>query len=139
MLEAIIIMCSMSEPMTCYPQMAYPTTCSGEISPIENPVEIDNIIYVPTEMVWCDPHSLTWAAFKHDLEPSNYNSAMDKLEKQALDMVFREHMKNLFEVWMREPDPDPTRSIAGADKLRDVYDKVATEIDRRIAEREAKP
>lgn len=74
----------------------------------------------------------------HDLAPSVYNEHMDVLEKEALDQSFRKHMANLFDVWMREPETDPGRTIAGADKLRHMYDKVMTEIDRRIAERKAK-
>ena len=83
MLAAVVIMCSLHEPASCYPQMVYPTTCNGDLSPIENPVEIDSVIYVPTEMVWCDPHALTWVTLEDDqtLVLDAWGVITDRLER----------------------------------------------------------
>jgi hypothetical protein len=83
MLAAVVIMCSLMDPPQCYPQEVYPVSCDDGIKVIENPVEIDNVIYTPTRMVWCGER-LVWIKVEQDSETAVLDAwgvLMDRLTR----------------------------------------------------------
>jgi hypothetical protein len=69
------------------------------------------------------------------IEPSVYDGDMLKLERQALDKAFADHMGLLYSVWMKDPISGPSRAQVGAGHARRAYVDVRKAHDARDRQR----
>jgi hypothetical protein len=64
-------------------------------------------------------------------EPSKYDAQILVLEREAIDEAFREQMKHLFIVWMRDEARQPERALTGARQARSAYIRIMQAFERR--------
>lgn len=66
--------------------------------------------------------------------PSPYDAHIFALDKQALDEAYRDQIKHLFEIWMKDERDQPRRAVIGARAARKAYVGAISEIERRERE-----
>ena len=80
---------------------------------------------------------VSWsAAPRPELPPlpaSKYDDRLLQLDREAVEQAYREHLINLFLVWMKSPDdPDqPHRAVVGARRAQKAFVGAMGEIDKR--------
>jgi hypothetical protein len=68
-----------------------------------------------------------------DPPPSPWDKHLLDLDEQAVDAAYVEHIKQLFEVWMKDAQGQPERAVSGARRARRAYIGVMMEIEKRKA------
>jgi hypothetical protein len=64
-------------------------------------------------------------------EPTKYDAQILVLEREAIDEAFREQMKTLFIIWMRDESRQPERALTGARQARSAYVRIMQAFERR--------
>jgi hypothetical protein len=67
-------------------------------------------------------------------KPSPWDSFMLQLDKEALADAYRDQLKHVFSVWMRDDSDQPRRAINGANQARRAYILVRQAIEKREKE-----
>jgi hypothetical protein len=63
--------------------------------------------------------------------PSQYDTQILVLEREAIDEAFREHLKHLYLVWMKDESAQPARAMTGARQARSAYIRIMQAFERR--------
>jgi hypothetical protein len=64
-------------------------------------------------------------------EPTKYDAQILVLEREAIDEAYREQMRHLFIVWMRDESRQPERALTGARQARSAYVRIMQAFERR--------
>ncbi len=65
------------------------------------------------------------------IQPSIYNNRLDQLDREALEIAYRNHIVQMFEGWMKDPTAQPVRAQAGHRNARKAFIDTMTAFDQR--------
>jgi len=66
-----------------------------------------------------------------ELQASKFDGRLIGLDKQALDEAYKERVRHLFEVWMKDESGQPGRAIVGVRQARRAYIEAMTKVEER--------
>src|SRR3954469_14522731 len=65
------------------------------------------------------------------LPPSKWDDKLLTLDEAALEQAYRQHVVNMFLIWMKDSAGQPTRALNGVNQARRAYVEAMDEIERR--------
>ena len=66
-----------------------------------------------------------------DAQVSKYDGRLIALDKEAMDEAYKERVRHLFEVWMKDETGQPGRAIVGVRQARRAYIEAMGKIEER--------
>jgi len=66
-----------------------------------------------------------------ELQPSKFDPRLIALDKEAMDEAYKERVRHLFEVWMKDETGQPGRAIVGVRQARRAYIEAMGKIEER--------
>jgi len=70
----------------------------------------------------------------HELPPSKYDKHLFELDRQAIDVAYKEHVQQLFATWMKDATGEPARGAEGVRRARRAYIGAMEAIEKREGE-----
>jgi len=66
--------------------------------------------------------------------PTKWDAHLFELDRKAIEDAYVEHVRQLFEVWMKDAQGQPERAVQGARRARKAYIGAMAAVEKREAE-----
>lgn len=75
-----------------------------------------------------------WEAEAQTVPPSKFDKRIAELDREAIDLAYKEKIQALFNTWLSDPSEQPSRAVKGAQNARRAYIGAMQAIERKEAE-----
>jgi len=72
-----------------------------------------------------------WEAEAQVVPPSKFDKRIAELDREAIDLAYKEKIQALFNTWLSDPSEQPSRAVRGAQNARRAYIGAMIEIEKR--------